>query len=254
MRKVLVFFALLLLPAASWAQGALRVTSVVPPVEWRAASSKTFSPLSTSIPTIQIGDEVRTGSGGSIILTAPDSSYMVVSENSKLVVDDFWSGSVRSMVNLMLGQVRFYIQRLGGRPNPYSVRTPTALIAVRGTIFDVEVDPAQIVEVRCLEGQVNVQNVLFDREVILNQGFKTLVRPGEIPLRPVLNAADLQKVRTIAVKKVGTPASDTNATPSPEILAHSNDRQNRPNDPQFNPNSRTNSDPLRAKPTLSFPQ
>ena len=65
---------------------------------------------------------------------------MVVSENSKLVVDDFWSGSVRSMVNLMLGQVRFYIQRLGGRPNPYSVRTPTALIAVRGTIFDVEVD------------------------------------------------------------------------------------------------------------------
>jgi hypothetical protein len=251
MRNVLIFFALLLLPSASWAQGALRVTSVVPPVEWRAASSKTFTPLSASTPMIQIGDEVRTGSGGSIILTAPDTSYMVVSENSKLVVDDFWSGSLRSMVNLMLGQVRFYIQRLGGRPNPYSVRTPTALIAVRGTIFDVEVDPAQIVEVRCLEGQVNVQNVLLsDREVILNPGYKTLVRPGEIPLMPVRNEADMRKVRTIALQKAGTPATDTNGAPSLEILAHNNDRQNRPNDPQFN--SSTKSDPVRAK--LSFPQ
>ncbi len=254
MRNVLIFFALLLLPSASWAQGALRVTSVVPPVEWKAASSKTFTPLSTSTPMIQIGDEVRTGSGGSVILTAPDTSYMVVSENSKLVVDDFWSGSLRSMVNLMLGQVRFYIQRLGGRPNPYSVRTPTALIAVRGTIFDVEVDPAQIVEVRCLDGQVNVQNVLFDREVILNPGYKTLVRPGEIPLMPVRNEAELRKVRTIVVQKAATPAADANGAPSLEILAHNNDRQNRPNDPQFNPNSHTNSDPLRAKPALSYPQ
>ena len=255
MRKVLIITALLLLPSALWAQGALRVTSVVPPVEWKAASSKTFTPLTTSTPIIQVGDEVRTGSGGSVILTAPDSSYMVVSENSKLVVDDFWSGSLRSMVNLMLGQVRFYISRLGGRPNPYSVRTPTALIAVRGTIFDVEVDAAEVVEVRCLEGQVNVQNILLsDREVLLNPGFHTLVRPGEIPMMPVRNGADLREPRKIAVKKVTAPDTDANNAPSLEILAHSNDRQNRPNDPQFGSNSRINSDPQRTKPTLSYPQ
>jgi len=255
MRKVLLISALLLLPSALWAQGALHVTSVVPPVEWRAASSKTFTPLTTSTPTIQVGDEVRTGSGGSLILTAPDSSYMVVSENSKLVVDDFWSGSFRSVVNVLLGQVRFYIQRLGGRPNPYTVRTPTALIAVRGTIFDVDVDGAQVVEVRCLEGQVNVQNVLLsDREVILNPGFKTLVRPNELPLMPVRNEGDLREPRKIAVRKVTAPDKDVNNIPSLEILAHSNDRQNRPNDPQFGSNSRINSDTQRAKPTLSYPQ
>src|SRR5215471_3773234 len=245
MRKVLVVLALLLVPTALFAQGGLRVSSVVPPVEWRSASSKTFVALSNQ--TIQAGDELRTGPGGSIILTVPDGSYMVVSENSRVVIEDFWSGNFKSIMNLMLGQVRFYISRLGGRPNPYSVRTPTALIAVRGTIFDVEVDAAEVVEVRCLEGQVNVQNILLsDREVLLNPGFHTLVRPGEIPMMPVRNGADLREPRKIAVKKVTAPDTDANNAPSLEILAHSNDRQNRPNDPQFGSNSRINSDPQRA--------
>jgi hypothetical protein len=230
------------------------VSSVIGPVEWRAAASKTFVPLSASTPAIQAGDELRTGSGATVILTVPDGSYMVVSENSKLTVDDFWSGNFKSIMNLMLGQVRFYIQRLGGRPNPYSVRTPTALIAVRGTTFDVVVDEAQIAEVRCLEGRVTVENVaLSDREVILEQGFKTLVRPGEFPMTPVRNEAALIKNRVIAVRKKNVPDVDANGIPSIDVLAHDNDRGNRVSDPQ-NANSRTNSNTERAKPSLTFPQ
>ena len=126
MRKFLIALAFLFLPSALWAQGALQVTAVTGHVEWRAASSKTFVPLTKATPVIQPGDELRTGDGARIILNVPDGSYMVVSENSKMVIEDFWSGSVRSIMNLMMGQVRFYINRLGGRPNPYSVRTPTA--------------------------------------------------------------------------------------------------------------------------------
>src|SRR5262247_898688 len=193
MRKVLIVLALLLLPSALWAQGALRVSQVIDKVEWRAASSKTFVPLVTG-QVIQAGDELRTGYGASVILMAPDSSYMVVSENSRLTIDDFWSGNFKSIMNLMLGQVRFYIQKVGGRPSPYSVRTPTALIAVRGTIFDVFVDDAQFAEVRCLDGRVTVESLdRSDREVILEPGTKTLVRPGEVPQTPVRLEAELRR-------------------------------------------------------------
>jgi hypothetical protein len=130
MRKVVIVLGLLFLPSALFAQGILQVSAPVGPVEWRAASSKTFVPLKNQA--VQAGDELRTGSGGSVILTAPDGSYMVVNENSRLIIEDYWSGDFKSLMNLMLGQVRFYIQRVGGRPSPYSVRTPTALIAVRG--------------------------------------------------------------------------------------------------------------------------
>lgn len=250
MRKILIVFALLLLPGALWAQGALQVTSVNGPVQWRAASSKTFAPLTMGA-AVRVGDELRTGDGASVILNVPDGgSYMVVSENSKLVIEDFWSGSARSLMNLIMGEVRFYIQRLGGRPNPYSVRTPTALIAVRGTVFDVNVDAAQIVEVQCFEGRVTVEN---GREVILEPNFKTLVRPNEPPMTPVKLDAELQKNRVIEMRKVNVPQDASNGTPSLDLLLNGNDRGNRPSDPQFGTNSRTSDNTQRAKPTLTFP-
>jgi len=253
MRKLLIALVLVLLPTALWAQGTLQVSSVTGPVEWRAASSRTFTALTKANAGIQVGDELRTGDGGSVILTVPDGSYMVVSENSKLVVEDFWSGSFRSIVNLMMGQVRFYIQRLGGRPNPYSVRTPTALIAVRGTVFDVNVDPSQVVEVQCLEGRVTVENVaLSNREVILEPGFKTLVRPNEYPLPPVRLAAELKQDRVIPMRRVNAPESDAKGTPSLDKLNNDNDRGNRTSDPRFG-SSHTIDNTQRAKPTLSFP-
>lgn len=254
MRKVLLVFSLLLLPSALLAQGALRVSSVQGQVEWRSASSKTFVRLATTDQTIQVGDEIRTGSGSNLILSVPDGSYVVVSENSKLTVDDFWSGNFKSIMNLMLGQVRFYIQKFGGRPNPYSVRTPTALIAVRGTTFDVIVDDAQNAEVRCIDGQVTVESVSFsDREVVLEPGFKTLVRPGEFPSTPVRNEAKLLPDRVVPVLKIKNPENNADGNPSFEMLTRDSDRRNRTSDPQRG-NSRTNENTQRAKPTLKFPQ
>ncbi|PYS37139.1 MAG: hypothetical protein DMG14_22330 [Acidobacteria bacterium] len=253
MRKLLIVFALLLLPSVLLAQGTLRVSSIVGQVDWRGASSKNFVPL--TVQTVQPGDEIHTAPGASVILTVPDGSYMVISENSKLVIDDFWSGNFKSIINLMLGQVRFYIQRLGGRPNPFSVRTPTALIAVRGTTFDVIVDAAQFAEIRCLEGRVTVENIaLSDREVILEQGYKTLVRPGEFPLTPVRNEAELNRNRVVRVQRKNVPDANGNSIPSIDILAGDNDRRNRNSDP-LTPNSRTNDNTQRTKPgSLSFPR
>ena len=253
MRKGLFVLALLLVPAALFAQNGLQVTSTLGKVEWRAASARTFVPAAKN-QTVQPGDELRTSSGAQLVLSAPDGSYMVVQENSQLIVDDFWSGSFKSMVNLMLGQVRFYIQRLGGRPNPYSVRTPTALIAVRGTTFDVLVDDAQLAEVRCLEGRVTVENIaLSSREVILEPGHHTLVRPGEAPLMPVPLDEELSRNRIVKMQKKNAPEINGAGTPSLEMLAHDNDRGSRTTNPQGS-TSRTNSNTDRAKPTLSFPQ
>jgi FecR protein len=253
MKKLLPITLLLVLPSALWAQATLRVSSATGPIEWRAVSSRPFIPL-TSTQTVKVGDEVRTGPGAQLILEVPDGSYMVVSENSKLVVEDFWSGNLRNLMNLMVGRVRFYVQRLGGRPNPYRVTTPTALIAVRGTTFEVFVDEAQLAEVRCLEGRVAVETVgLPDREVILEAGRKTLVRPGEYPLPPVGNEAELIRNRVIHLVKKGVP--DTNdGAPSADILAHDNDRRNRPADPLSGSSRTISGNTDRAKPTLNYPQ
>jgi hypothetical protein len=244
---------LLFLPSAALAQGTLRVTSIYGPVEWRSVSSRSFAPLSASVQAVQVGDELRTGPGGTVMLEVPDGSYMVVSENTVLTITDFWSSN-RSLINLMVGKIRFYIQRLGGRPNPYRVTTPTALIAVRGTIFEVTVDDAQYAEVRCLEGRVAVESVgLSDREVILEAGRKTLVRPGEYPLPPVNNDEIIARNRVIRLVKKDVPDGNGASAPSADILARDNDRRIRATDPLAGPGSRTTDNVERGKPTLNFP-
>src|SRR2546425_2528802 len=254
MRKVVLLALLLLLPAALGAEGTGGVSSAAGPVEGRAVSNKPFTVL-TPGRIIQVGDEVHTGPAAQLILEVPDGSYMVISENSKLIVEDFWSGNLRSLMNLMVGKVRFYVQRLGGRPNPYRVTTPTALIAVRGTIFEIAIDEAQIAEVRCLEGRVAVEAVgLPDREVILVAGRKTIIRAGDYSLTPVNHDAELIKNRVIHLVKKSVPDTNANAAPAADILAGDNDRRNRAADPLRGSNSRTTTNTDRAKSTLNFPQ
>ena len=255
MRKAAFVLALLLMPSLVMAQGTLQIQSVYGKVELKSVDAARFAPLGPSTQLVRMGDEVRTGPGGSLILELPDGSYMSVSENSVLTIQEFWSPGLRSLINLMMGKVRFYIQRLGGRPNPYRVGTPTALIAVRGTIFDVTVDDGQFTEIECLEGRVAIESVgLSDREVILDAGFKTLVRPGEYPLTPVGSGEELARNRVIRVLRKGTrePGLNETAMPGIEMLTRDNDRRNRSADP-LQGSSTTSGEVNRAKPTIKWP-
>jgi len=257
MKRLLPIVLLVLLaPTMAFSQGFLQVSSLTGSAELRPAASNAFQALTTTTRQVQVGDQIRTGPGASVVLTLPDSSYMVVSENSDMVIQDFWSGGIRSTVNLLIGRVRFYINKLGGRPNPYRVQTPTALIAVRGTIFDVVVDPSLFTEVRCFDGQVSVESAgLSDREVILNRGFHTLVSPGQYPMPPVPNDVALAPpVRTLPVIKKGQDREDRMLDPRGlEKMIRDNDRVSRPSDRPMSPASQTDGNIGRAKPSVTFP-
>ena len=60
MRKVLPALVLIMLiaPAVLSAQGVLKVSSVYGPVEWKPVSAKAFSPLTASVQSVQVGDEL----------------------------------------------------------------------------------------------------------------------------------------------------------------------------------------------------
>ena len=191
MKKGWLVLILVLLPSALLAQSAVSVTYANGPIEVLSASGRTFQPMAASVKLLQVGDQVRTGNGASIQLAMPDGSYMVVTQNSTVTIQDSWSSGLRNIMRVTLGKVWFYISRPGGGTNPIRVGTPTALIAVKGTTFEVTVDDALYTEVRCEEGMVGVEAIGHsDREVIIRPGFHTQVRPGEVPSTPIaLNEA-----------------------------------------------------------------
>ena len=160
-------------------------------------------------------------------------------------------------MRVVLGKARFFIQRLGGRPNPYRVNTPTALIAVRGTSFEVSVDSVQVTEVFCFDGRVTVETAgLSDREVVLDAGRKTLVRPGQYPLTPVEIDREFGATRVLeVVRKNDDTVPELQSVPGVHGVITENDRRNRTLGPLSNPQAnRSVVTPEIRRGKLSYPR
>lgn len=132
---------------------------------------------------LSAGDTIITGKNGRLVLGLSDGSQAVIAPKSKVVIQDL-SQSPRTLFEVLKGKTRIQIEKLGGQPNPYRVNTPTAVIAVRGTIFDVLVNDNDT-EVFLHEGEVAVTNLrLPDRPVILTAGQTTRVFLQRAPNPP----------------------------------------------------------------------
>jgi hypothetical protein len=88
--------------------------------------------------TVNPGYTIKTGSDGYAKIQVPDGSTFEVFSNSEVVYTK--TDSIKDLLNVWLGRVKIMIQHLPNVPNPNRVVTPTALISVRGTIFDVDVE------------------------------------------------------------------------------------------------------------------
>ncbi|MGH9838286.1 MAG: FecR family protein [Blastocatellia bacterium] len=129
------------------------------------------------------GDTIVTGKSGRLVLGLSDGSQAVIAPKTTVVIQNL-SRSPRTLFQIFKGKTRIQIEKLGGQPNPYRVNTPTAVIAVRGTIFDVLVEEDQT-QVFVHEGEVAVANLASpDKVVSLTAGQMTRVlfeRPPSLP-------------------------------------------------------------------------
>jgi hypothetical protein len=110
-----------------------------------------------------LGDElvpgtlIVTGPDGYARVQVPDGSTFEVFPNARVLYRERGFG-IGDLLNVIIGRVKVYIQHDKG-PNPNRVSTPTAVISVRGTVFDVRVVSEDETLVSVDEGAVDVQNV-----------------------------------------------------------------------------------------------
>jgi hypothetical protein len=101
---------------------------------------------------------VRTGPDGYAKFQVSDGSIFEVFPNSQVMFRDN-PPSWKDLLNVLIGRVKVYIQHLNGVPNPNNVSSPTAVISVRGTVFEVVVeDQDGTTFVSVDEGLVGVRN------------------------------------------------------------------------------------------------
>src|SRR5579872_5197694 len=117
-------------------------------------------------------EKIVTGHDGYAKFKVHDGSTFEVFPDSQVLFHDNPTSTCKELLNVFIGRVKVFIQHLNG-PNYNSVTTPTAVISVRGTVFDVVVeddDGTTVVSVD--EGKVVVEN----RTVA---GERPLLNPGQ---------------------------------------------------------------------------
>ena len=124
---------------------------------------------------------IKTGPDGYAKFQVSDGSTFEVFPNSEVTFRKTYGFG--DLLNVWMGKVKVYIQHLNGLPNPNNVTTPTALISVRGTIFDVDVqDLDGTTFVTLDEGLVDVRHLRVASQVVhLNPGESIQVLPN-LPL------------------------------------------------------------------------
>jgi hypothetical protein len=122
--------------------------------------------------TVKAQQLVVTGPDGYARFEVSDGSTFEIFPNSKVVFRET-PGNWQHLLNVWFGRVKVFIQHAPGVPNPNQVTSPTAVISVRGTVFDVVVTDADgTTQVSVDEGEVAVRNMTA-------QGNSAILHPGD---------------------------------------------------------------------------
>lgn len=127
---------------------------------------------------VQPGETIVTGEDGFAEFQVADGSSFQVYPDSRVVFRKNPT-TLGDLLDVFLGRVKVYIQHLGGRPNRHRVFTPTAVISVRGTIFEVSFDEAETTLIAVDEGIVGVSHRLLpnSEETAVEAGQSLIVYP-----------------------------------------------------------------------------
>lgn len=157
--------ALWALPMAANAESVGFIAKVRGVVEVSAGGSTSWSAAAVDRD-IEIGDVIRTGVDSEAKLLFDDDTTLTVADETELVIDEFVVGPRAtedpSVIQLVSGHVRTRVGEAFGGTTRLEMHTPTAVIGVKGTIFDCWVyDEEQKVNTLCCtrEGRIFIRNI-----------------------------------------------------------------------------------------------
>jgi hypothetical protein len=157
--------------------------------EWKGEVHVQLPGTSMSRPTrgqvLPADTVLDTGEGRLVLVLRTDESEIIVQPHTRLVVKEPAPGNWDAL-EILLGRVHAYIRKRTGGAPPFQMGTPSAVIAVRGTRFDVEVNGRGVSEVDVFDGLVEVaSSTIPGSSVLVSPGFSTRVGMGTPPEPPV---------------------------------------------------------------------
>ncbi len=162
---------------------------------------------------VRAGQMIVTGMDGYAKFQVADGSTFEVFPSSKVMFRNNPS-NLGDLLDLELGRIKVWIQHLGGVPNHNRVHTPTAIISVRGTLFDVTVDDGDSTLLVVEEGQVEVTHRHIPGSKLVNPGeWLRISRNEPLAQRSIEKGSVLKTVLRAASDAVYVVLSNGTAAP-----------------------------------------
>ncbi len=179
-RVYLLALALGVAPLQAFAQvdenAAAEVISKTGDGDWRESVNEGWSPAQVN-QQLLAGTHIRTGSRSKMGLLFRDQSQMRLNQNSLLIVRDVLDESGNS-TRFRLDEGRAWIKSKN-IPDRLIMETPSAVAAIRGTDWEIEVNGAGRTILTVLHGQVELANALGS--VIVNPNQQGVADIGGAP-------------------------------------------------------------------------
>lgn len=219
---------------------------------------------------LQSGDSVSVGLESSMRLKLDDDKYLLAEQDTRMdIVAEGDGADSKTSIDLKQGSVTSEIQNKLGPNASYEVNTPNSIMAVRGTIFRVEVKPDangdMETKLTVLKGTVSSRAVLpdgtvLDEEVLVEAGEELIIDETSIASAQ-LNAVteiDYESLPQIVqdyIEEIGmetpndTPNADAQAKqPDAQQQAAANEEENA-EQPQLDADAKTPEDAEESKET-----
>ncbi len=167
MTTIFLFLGLALgaLPAAAGQAGC--VYDMAGDVQVRRAGAADWGPVRKGLP-LSEGDGLRTGGGSWCELLFKDGTYVKLDADSEAAAETLKASAAERVFSFsfLKGKALWLAAKLKARAGGFTVRTPSAVCAVRGTAFAVAVSTSGGTSVGLFEGKVAVSSSGTEKELL----------------------------------------------------------------------------------------
>lgn len=134
------------------------------------------------------GDRIRTELSSRVELEMPDGSVIKINENTMFDVTEIKTPQNehedKMSFTLWVGSIFAKFQKIVEQRQTRQIESPSAVVAVRGTQFDMSVDQNQTTTVRVYEGRVAFRSKQAAGEVFVSSNQESKVEKGKPPTPP----------------------------------------------------------------------
>ncbi len=207
MIHVLLLFLFLTGGAYSW-ENTARVKFMLGKVERQQKNQTSWNRLRLNSKVFS-GDRIKTSVNARIEIEMPDGTVVRVDQNSifdvKSIKTDEDDGEDEMSFSLWAGNIWARFKKIVSDRQTRRIESPSAVVAIRGTTLEVNVDKQLTTRVSVVEGKVAVSSREAGGEVLVGSNQQTVVRKGQAPQPPSAIPARRKSTRSAFALKVDKP-------------------------------------------------